>query len=194
MTIKFDDKGLVPAIIQDASTKDVLMLGYMNQEAWETTHEKGLVTFFSRSKQRLWTKGETSNNFLEFVSAEIDCDNDTLLIQANPKGPTCHTGTDTCFGNKPAKGFLYDLERVIAQRQESADEESYTLKLLNKGPKKIAQKVGEESIELILEVMDKKEDLFKEESADFFYHYLVLLRSMGLQLSDIEEVLQKRHQ
>ncbi len=194
MTIKFDDKGLVPAIIQDASTKDVLMLGYMNQEAWETTQEKGLVTFFSRSKQRLWTKGETSNNFLEFVSAEIDCDNDTLLIQANPKGPTCHTGTDTCFGNKPAKGFLYDLERVIAQRQESADEESYTVKLLNKGPKKIAQKVGEESIELILEVMDKKEDLFKEESADFFYHYLVLLRSMGLQLSDIEEVLQKRHQ
>ncbi len=141
MTIKFDDKGLVPAIIQDASTKDVLMLGYMNQEAWETTQEKGLVTFFSRSKQRLWTKGETSNNFLEFVSAEIDCDNDTLLIQANPKGPTCHTGTDTCFGNKPAKGFLYDLERVIAQRQESADEESYTVKLLNKGPKKIAQKV-----------------------------------------------------
>ena len=194
MTIKFDDKGLVPAIIQDASTKDVLMLGYMNQEAWKTTQEKGLVTFFSRSKQRLWTKGETSNNFLEFVSAEIDCDNDTLLIQANPKGPTCHTGTDTCFGNKPAKGFLYDLERVIAQRQESADEESYTVKLLNKGPKKIAQKVGEESIELILEVMDKKEDLFKEESADFFYHYLVLLRSMGLQLSDIEEVLQKRHQ
>lgn len=194
MTIKFDNKGLVPAIIQDASTKDVLMLGYMNQEAWETTQEKGLVTFFSRSKQRLWTKGETSNNFLEFVSAEIDCDNDTLLIQANPKGPTCHTGTDTCFGNKPAKGFLYDLERVIAQRQESADEESYTVKLLNKGPKKIAQKVGEESIELILEVMDKKEDLFKEESADFFYHYLVLLRSIGLQLSDIEEVLQKRHQ
>jgi phosphoribosyl-ATP pyrophosphohydrolase/phosphoribosyl-AMP cyclohydrolase len=186
--------GLVPAIIQDVRTKDVLMLGYMNEEAYEQTKEKGLVTFFSRSKNRLWTKGESSGNHLKFISAKLDCDRDTLLIQAIPTGPVCHTGSETCFGERSEKGFLYQLESIIEERKNHPSEGSYTSSLFAKGINKIAQKVGEEAVELVIEAKDDNEELLKNEAADLMYHFLILLRAKGLNFSDIEDVLKERHQ
>ncbi|NJB35589.1 bifunctional phosphoribosyl-AMP cyclohydrolase/phosphoribosyl-ATP diphosphatase HisIE [Croceivirga sp. JEA036] len=191
-----DKNGLVPAIIQDARTKNVLMLGYMNQEAFDKTQETGKVTFFSRSKNRLWTKGEESGNFLELVSMKVDCDNDTLLVQVKPVGPTCHTGTDTCWKeeNMPNFSFLSELERVITSRKENKeDEKSYVASLFRKGINKIAQKVGEEAVETVIEAKDDNEELFLNESADLLFHYLILLQAKGYTLKDIEKVLIERH-
>ena len=188
--------GLIPAIIQDAETKTVLMLGYMNADALEKTKNTKKVTFFSRSKQRLWTKGEESGNFLNIVDIKLDCDNDTLLIQVNPVGPTCHKGTDTCWRetNKQEFGFLSQLENVIKDRKENATEDkSYVASLFNKGINKIAQKVGEEAVEVIIEAKDDNEDLFLNESADLLFHYLILLQAKGYKLNDIVEVLKTRH-
>ena len=165
--------GLVPAIIQDATTKSVLMLGYMNEEAFTKTKVTGLVTFFSRTKNRLWTKGEESGNVLKFVDVKLDCDNDTLLIQVNPKGPTCHTGTDTCWNesNEQSYGFLSTLENVIESRVKNADtQKSYVASLFDKGINKVAQKVGEEAVEVVIEAKDNNEELFLEESADLLFH------------------------
>ncbi len=187
---------LVPAIIQDAKTKNVLMLGYMNEDAYKKTIETKQVTFFSRSKQRLWTKGEESGNFLNLVDIKNDCDSDTLLIQVNPVGPTCHTGTDTCWGetNSENYGFLSQLEEVIKSRKENADSEtSYVASLFKKGINKIAQKVGEEAVETVIEAMDSKDDLFLYESADLLFHYLILLQAKGFTLSDIVKELKGRH-
>ncbi|BDW94049.1 bifunctional phosphoribosyl-AMP cyclohydrolase/phosphoribosyl-ATP diphosphatase HisIE [Muricauda ruestringensis] len=188
--------GLVPAIIQDATTKNVLMLGYMDQEAFKKTQETGKVTFFSRSKNRLWTKGEESGNFLELVSMKVDCDKDTLLVQVKPAGPTCHTGTDTCWDeeNTPNFSFLSELENVIASRKENKeDEKSYVASLFRKGINKIAQKVGEEAVETVIEAKDDNEELFLNESADLLFHYLILLQAKGYTLKDIEKVLIERH-
>lgn len=188
--------GLVPAIIQDATTKNVLMLGYMDQEAFKKTQETGKVTFFSRSKNRLWTKGEESGNFLELVSMKVDCDKDTLLVQVKPAGPTCHTGTDTCWDeeNTPNFSFLSELENVIASRKENKeDEKSYVASLFRKGINKIAQKVGEEAVETVIEAKDDNEELFLNESADLLFHYLILLQAKGYTLKDIVQVLEKRH-
>lgn len=188
--------GLVPVIIQDAKTKNVLMLGYMNEEALQKTKETKKVTFFSRSKQRLWTKGEESGNFLELVDIKIDCDNDTLLVFANPVGPTCHTGTDTCWGvgNDQSYGFLSELENIITSRKENiADEKSYVASLFRKGINKIAQKVGEEAVETVIEAKDNNDDLFLNESADLLFHYLILLKAKGFDLDDVVKVLKGRH-
>jgi phosphoribosyl-ATP pyrophosphohydrolase/phosphoribosyl-AMP cyclohydrolase len=188
--------GLVPAIIQDATTKNVLMLGYMNQEAFDKTIETNQVTFFSRTKNRLWTKGEESGNFLNVVSIQNDCDQDTLLIQVNPVGPTCHKGTDTCWGenNEPTFGFLSELETVIKSRREAGNsEKSYVASLFEKGINKIAQKVGEEAIEVVIEAKDDNDDLFINESADLLFHYLILLQAKGFTLKDIVKVLENRH-
>ncbi|WP_111307115.1 bifunctional phosphoribosyl-AMP cyclohydrolase/phosphoribosyl-ATP diphosphatase HisIE [Confluentibacter sediminis] len=196
MTIKYDAHGLVPAIIQDVKTKRVLMLGYMNEDAYKKTIETKQVTFFSRSKQRLWTKGEESGHFLNLVDIKNDCDNDTLLIQVNPVGSTCHTGTDTCWGeaNSESYGFLSQLEEVIKSRKENADSEtSYVASLFKKGINKIAQKVGEEAVETVIEAMDTKDDLFLYESADLLFHYLILLQAKGFTLSDIVKELKGRH-
>ncbi|MDD7885782.1 bifunctional phosphoribosyl-AMP cyclohydrolase/phosphoribosyl-ATP diphosphatase HisIE [Flavivirga sp. 57AJ16] len=196
MTIKYDNNGLVPAIIQDARTKQVLMLGYMNEEAYKKTIETKQVTFFSRSKQRLWTKGEESGNFLNLVDIKNDCDNDTLLIQVNPIGPTCHKGTDTCWQteNKPTYGFFSTLEEVIAERISNKDtKKSYVASLFEKGINKIAQKVGEEAVETVIEAMDDNDELFLYESADLLFHYLMLLQAKGFTLKDIEEELKGRH-
>lgn len=182
-------QGLVPVIIQDVNTLQVLMLGYMNDEAFEKTKVEGKVTFFSRSKNRLWTKGETSGNFLIVKDIKIDCDNDTILIKAEAKGPTCHSGSISCFNEETSKGFLYKLETIIAQRIDDNDESSYTNKIFKKGINKVAQKVGEEAVELIIEAKDQNEDLFKDEAADLLYHFLILLRAKNLKLEDIEEVL-----
>jgi phosphoribosyl-ATP pyrophosphohydrolase/phosphoribosyl-AMP cyclohydrolase len=186
--------GLVPAIIQNAATKSVLMLGYMNEEALELTRSSGKVTFFSRSKKRLWTKGEESGNFLMFKSVEIDCDNDTLLIQAKPMGPTCHTGTETCFGNTDARGFIHQLQRVIEDRRTNPDGKSYTTSLFEKGINKIAQKVGEEAVETVIEAKDNNDELFLNESADLVFHLLVLLSAKGKSIEDVEAVLKSRHE
>ncbi|PIB36778.1 bifunctional phosphoribosyl-AMP cyclohydrolase/phosphoribosyl-ATP diphosphatase [Reichenbachiella sp. 5M10] len=196
MNIDFEKTdGLVPAIIQDAKTKNVLMLGYMNQEALTKTQETGKVTFYSRSKQRLWTKGEESGNFLELKDIKLDCDNDTLLIAVNPVGPTCHKGTDTCWGeeNKASYGFLSQLEAVIKDRHDNPDEKSYTSSLFKKGINKVAQKVGEEAVEVVIEAKDNDEGLFLNESADLMYHYLILLRAKGYSLEDVVKVLDERH-
>ena len=196
MEITYNSHGLVPAIIQDAQTKNVLMLGYMNEEAIAKTKELQKVTFFSRSKQRLWTKGEESGNFLNLVSIKNDCDNDTLLIQALPEGPTCHKGTDTCWQeeNTASFGFLSQLEEVIKQRRENASgENSYVASLFDKGINKIAQKVGEEAVETVIEAKDSNEALFKAEAADLLFHYLILLKAKGLDLDAIVEVLKGRH-
>jgi len=182
-------QGLVPVIIQDVNTLQVLMLGYMNDEAFEKTKAEGKVTFFSRSKNRLWTKGETSGNFLVVKDIKIDCDQDTILIKAEAKGPTCHTGSKTCFNEETSKGFLYKLATIIAQRINDNDESSYTNKIFKKGINKVAQKVGEEAVELIIEAKDENEDLFKGEAADLLYHFLILLKAKNLKLEDIEEVL-----
>jgi len=196
MEIKFNNEGLIPAIIQDVHTKQVLMLGYMNDEAYKKTIETKLVTFFSRSKQRLWTKGEESGHFLNLIDIKNDCDNDTLLIQVNPVGPTCHTGSDTCWNesNSQTFGFLTQLEAVIKNRKESADfETSYVASLFKKGINKIAQKVGEEAVEVVIEAKDQNDHLFLEESADLLFHYLILLQAKGYKLNDIVEVLKSRH-
>ncbi|AZQ58189.1 bifunctional phosphoribosyl-AMP cyclohydrolase/phosphoribosyl-ATP diphosphatase HisIE [Maribacter sp. MJ134] len=187
--------GLVPAIIQDARTKSVLMLGYMNEEALAKTQESGRVTFFSRSKQRLWTKGEESGNFLHIMDITNDCDKDTLLIQVNPVGPVCHTGSDTCWNEKNESqfGFFSELEDTIQQRRTAADgEKSYVASLFQKGINKIAQKVGEEAVETVIEAMDTNDDLFLYESADLLFHYLILLQAKGYTLRDIEKELMKR--
>ncbi|MNQ89301.1 Phosphoribosyl-ATP pyrophosphatase [compost metagenome] len=187
--------GLIPAIIQDSETKNVLMLGYMNEESIKKTIETQKVTFFSRSKQRLWTKGEESGNFLNLVSIKNDCDGDTLLIQAKPVGPTCHTGADTCWQeeNKENYGFLSTLENTIKVRRENADsEKSYVASLFEKGINKIAQKVGEEAVEVVIEAKDDNDDLFLSESADLLFHYLILLQAKGFQLNDVVDVLKKR--
>ncbi|RXG15200.1 phosphoribosyl-ATP pyrophosphatase /phosphoribosyl-AMP cyclohydrolase [Leeuwenhoekiella aestuarii] len=195
MKINYDEKGLVPAIIQDAKTKTVLMLGYMNEEAYLKTNETKKVTFYSRSKKRLWTKGEESGNFLDLVSIKNDCDNDTLLISVIPQGPTCHTGTDNCWGenNEQSFGFLSDLEQTIAERKANQDnEKSYVADLFRKGINKIAQKVGEEAVEVVIEAKDDDDDLFLNESADLLFHYLILLKAKGFGLQDIEHVLEDR--
>jgi len=187
--------GLIPAIIQDSETKNVLMLGYMNEESLQKTIETQKVTFFSRSKQRLWTKGEESGNFLNLVDIKNDCDGDTLLIQAKPVGPTCHTGADTCWQeeNKETYGFISSLENTIKIRRENADsEKSYVASLFEKGINKIAQKVGEEAVEVVIEAKDNNDDLFLSESADLLFHYLILLQAKGFQLNDVVEVLKKR--
>lgn len=187
--------GLIPAIIQDSETKSVLMLGYMNAEAYQKTIDTQKVTFYSRSKQRLWTKGEESGNFLNLVSIKNDCDNDTLLIQVKPEGPTCHKGTDTCWAeeNKPDYGFISQLENTIKMRRENADsEKSYVASLFEKGINKIAQKVGEEAVEVVIEAKDDNDDLFLDESADLLFHYLILLQAKGFQLNDVVQVLKSR--
>jgi len=185
--------GLVPVIIQHYATKTVLMLGYMNAEALEKTQANGKVTFFSRSKQRLWTKGEESGNFLLLKSMQIDCDNDTLLIQAEPVGPTCHKGLDTCFGDADASGFAHQLQRIIEDRKANPSDKSYTTSLFEKGINKIAQKVGEEAIETVIEAKDDNDELFLNEPADLLFHYLVLLTAKGKSLEDVEAVLKARH-
>ncbi|RDY61620.1 bifunctional phosphoribosyl-AMP cyclohydrolase/phosphoribosyl-ATP diphosphatase HisIE [Flagellimonas nanhaiensis] len=188
--------GLVPAIIQDAKTKNVLMLGYMNQEALEATQQTKRVTFFSRTKNRLWTKGEESGNFLELVGIKNDCDSDTLLIFVKPIGPTCHKGTDTCWGeaNKQEYGFLSQLEEVITSRKnDKENQNSYVASLFRKGINKIAQKVGEEAVETVIEAKDNDDELFLNESADLLFHYLILLQAKGFKLEDIVQTLQKRH-
>ena len=195
MEVKYNEQGLVPAIIQDSKTNKVLMLGYMNEESLQKTKATGLVTFFSRSKQRLWTKGEESGNHLQLVSIANDCDKDTLLIKAEPKGPTCHTGADTCWGekNKESLSFLHTLEEVISDRKANPTDESYTSSLFAKGINKIAQKVGEEAVEVVIEAKDDNDDLFKNEAADLLYHYLILLQAKGMKLEDVVAVLNERH-
>ena len=206
--INFDKSpdGLIPAVIQDAETGKVLMLGYMNREAYDKTIAESIVTFFSRSKQRLWTKGETSNNFLHVREIRVDCDGDTLLIKATPAGPVCHTGADTCFDeanpgranpepSSPGRGqFLNYLQGIIHDRKVNPSESSYTTTLFNRGVNKIAQKVGEEAVELVIEAKDTNDDLFKGEAADLLFHFLVLLEYKNIDLDDIVAVLQTRHQ
>ena len=189
-------KGLIPAIIQDAKTQKVLMLGYMNEEAYLKTIAEKRVTFFSRSKNRLWTKGETSENYLEVVNIRVDCDQDTILIQANPEGPTCHTGADTCFNepNQDNAAWLDYLKHVIRSRKNETAEKSYTASLFQKGTHKIAQKVGEEAVELVIEALMKNDDLFKGEAADLIFHLLVLLEDRGIGLEEVIKLLQERHQ
>ena len=188
--------GLVPVIIQDSKTQKVLMLGYMNEKAFTKTVTENKVTFFSRTKSRLWTKGEESGNFLNVVSIKNDCDNDSLLIQVNPAGPTCHKGTDTCWAenNNQTFGFLSELETVIKGRRETANsEKSYVASLFEKGINKIAQKVGEEAVEIVIEAKDNNDDLFLNEGADLLFHYLILLQAKGFTLKDIVRVLEGRH-
>ena len=196
MNIDFSksENGLVPAIVQDAQTKTVLMLGYMNKEALTKTQKTKKVTFFSRSKNRLWTKGEESGHFLTLVSVMADCDQDTLLILANPLGPTCHKGTDTCWGetNKPNYGFISALEALIADRKNNPSEKSYVTSLFAKGINKIAQKVGEEAVETVIEAKDSNDDLFLNEGADLFFHWLILLQAKGYSLQDVVEILEQR--
>lgn len=188
-------KGLIPAVIQDFQTKKVLMLGYMNEEAFQKTLELNKVTFFSRSKNRLWTKGETSNHFLLVKDYAVDCDEDTILFQVEPQGPTCHTGDDTCFGdaNQDNAAWLDHLKHVIRNRKNNPSEKSYTSSLFSKGTNKVAQKVGEEAVELVIEAMSKNDQLFKEEAADLLFHYLILLEERNLGLEEIIKVLQSRH-
>lgn len=187
--------GLIPAIIQDSETKNVLMLGYMNAESYQKTLDTKKVTFYSRSKQRLWTKGEESGNFLNLVDIKNDCDNDTLLVQVKPEGPTCHTGLGTCWQepNNQEYGFISDLEKTIKTRRENADsEKSYVASLFEKGINKIAQKVGEEAVEVVIEAKDNNDHLFLDESADLLFHYLILLQAKGFELNDVVNVLKSR--
>lgn len=198
MKINFEKQGgLVPAIIQDASTAKVLMLGYMNEEAYLKTLEVGMVTFFSRSKNRLWTKGEESGNFLKLVNIAVDCDGDTLLVKAQPYGPTCHTRSDTCWNETNGTrsiDFLYQLEAVVNQRKQTMDtESSYTAKLFKRGINKIAQKVGEEAVELVIEAKDDNKDLFINEAADLMFHTTVLLAAKGFSWDEVMQVLKDRH-
>jgi len=187
--------GLIPAIIQDSETKNVLMLGYMNAESYQKTIDTKKVTFYSRSKQRLWTKGEESGNFLNLVDIKNDCDNDTLLVQVKPEGPTCHTGLDTCWQepNNQEYGFISNLEKTIKKRRENADsEKSYVASLFAKGINKIAQKVGEEAVEVVIEAKDDNDELFLDESADLLFHYLILLQAKGFYLNDVVTILKGR--
>ncbi|KQT23248.1 phosphoribosyl-ATP pyrophosphatase [Chryseobacterium sp. Leaf405] len=194
MKINFSkNDGLVPVIIQDKRTLQVLMLGYMNEEAFEKTKNDRIVTFFSRSKNRLWTKGEESGNFLTVKNIDIDCDQDTILIKAVPKNIVCHTGNFSCFGEKDSKGFLYELEEKIAQRIDEKVEDSYTYSLYQRGINKVAQKVGEEAVELVIEAKDNNTDLFKNEAADLLYHFLILLKSKNISLNQIEKILLDRN-
>ena len=197
MTIDFNKNadGLVPAIIQDATSKNVLMLGYMNLEAFEKTQNTKKVTFFSRTKNKLWTKGEESGNFLNLVDLKLDCDNDTLLIFVNPVGPSCHTGSDTCWNdsNLASYGFISRLEETISNRIENADaSNSYVASLFKKGINKVAQKVGEEAVEVVIEAKDTNDDLFLNESADLLFHYLLLLQAKGFKFNDVVEILKER--
>jgi phosphoribosyl-ATP pyrophosphohydrolase/phosphoribosyl-AMP cyclohydrolase len=197
MKIDFNknNDGLIPAIIQDNETKTVLMLGYMNEEAYKKTLETKKVTFYSRSKNRLWTKGEESGNFLNLVDMKIDCDNDTLLVKVNPVGPTCHTGSDNCWQetNSQEYGFISKLEQTIKERKENAtSDKSYVASLFEKGINKIAQKVGEEAIEVVIEAKDSNDNLFLSESADLLFHYLILLQAKGFQINDVVSVLKDR--
>lgn len=185
--------GLIPAIVQDSKTKNVLMLGYMNAEAFEKTKAEKRVTFWSRSKNRLWTKGEESGNFLSVNEMLLDCDNDTILIKAEPAGPVCHTGTDTCWGEKNSAHFIFELEKVIQSRKNADPESSYTASLFAKGINKIAQKVGEEAVEVVIEAKDNNDELFLNESADLLFHYLVLLAAKGKSLEDVTKILINRH-
>jgi len=187
--------GLVPAIVQDANTKTVLMLGFMNQAAVDATIAESKVTFYSRSKNRLWTKGEESGNFLNYISMAVDCDQDSLLIQASPEGPVCHMGTDTCWGedNNSSMAFLNKLEQIITERKNADPSSSYVASLFAKGINKIAQKVGEEAVEMVIEAKDNNEQLFLDESADLLFHYMILLQSKGYALADVAKVLAQRH-
>lgn len=189
---KYSD-GLVPAVIQDAATGVVLMLGFMNEEALQATYASGNVTFWSRSKNRLWTKGEESGNFLRLVDVRIDCDNDTLLVKANPVGPVCHTGANTCWNESNSGDFLRQMERVIQSRKSADPKTSYTAELYSKGINKIAQKVGEEAVELVIEAKDDDREKFLGEAADLLFHYTVLLSAKGFEIKDVEEVLKARH-
>jgi phosphoribosyl-ATP pyrophosphohydrolase/phosphoribosyl-AMP cyclohydrolase len=197
MTLNFSKspEGLLPAIIQDAFTQKVLMLGYMNQEAFEKTQTEKIVTFYSRSKQRLWTKGETSGNFLYVQNIKIDCDQDTILIKARPQGAVCHTGADTCFAedNQNPLAFLEHLQKIIKERKLQSPDTSYTASLFAKGINKIAQKVGEEAVELVIEAKDNDKNLFLNEAADLLFHYLVLLEAKNTSLDEVIAVLQQRH-
>ena len=196
MNIDFKQmEGLVPAVVQDELSGKVLMLGYMNQEALAKTHESGRVTFFSRSKNRLWTKGETSGNFLEVISMQEDCDGDAILIKAKPLGPVCHTGAATCFdeSNSSQTGFIDQLRAIIKDRKANPTEGSYTASLFAKGINKLAQKVGEEAVELVIEAKDDHKELFLGEAADLLFHYLVLLEAKGYELDEVVEVLKQRH-
>lgn len=206
MTIDFNKNsdGLIPAIVQDTTTKNVLMLGYMDQDAYNRTLDTGKVTFFSRTKNRLWTKGEESGNYLNLIDIKVDCDKDTLLVRVNPVGPTCHKGTDTCWGeaNTPSFGFLSELETIIENRKAQVEgtvsvpegsRPSYVASLFKAGINKVAQKVGEEAVETVIEAMDHNDALFKEESADLLFHYLILLRAKGFGLADVVKILQDRH-
>lgn len=184
--------GLIPAIIQDSLTQQVLMLGYMNEQAFELTKSDGRVHFFSRTKNRIWLKGETSSNFLNVKSITKDCDSDALLIMVKPAGNVCHTGTFSCFGEKDSKGFLYELEDTISKRIDQKSANSYTFELYQKGINKMAQKVGEEAVELVIEAKDDNAELFKEEAADLLYHFLILLKAKSFTLAEIEETLRKR--
>ena len=195
MDIKYNNDGLIPAIIQDAITKTVLMLGYMNAEAFAITQKTQKVTFYSRSKKRLWTNGEESGHFLNLISIQNDCDNDSLLIQVTPQGPICHKGTDSCWGesNTESFGFLSELEKVISDRRENANSQgSYVAELFEKGLNKIAQKVGEEAVEVIIEAKDDNADLFLNESADLLFHYLILLQAKGYNLESVIDILKSR--
>ena len=185
--------GLIPCIVQDAKTNVVLMLGFMNSEALIKTQKEKKVTFYSRSKQRLWTKGETSGNFLELVDIKQDCDQDTLLIKAKPQGPSCHTGADTCFNEKNEGAGIDFLEQIILNRKKNPKQGSYTNSLFESGINKIAQKVGEEAVELVIESKDNNKELFLNEAADLMYHYLVLLAAKGVQFSEVEKILRQRH-
>lgn len=185
--------GLLPVIIQDSVTLRVLMLGYMNREAFELTCSSGHVTFYSRTRSCLWTKGETSGHFLEVIDMYSDCDNDTLLIKAHPIGPTCHRGTTSCFDTPEEEGFIRSLSALIAQRHAEMPEDSYTTRLFIKGVKKIAQKVGEEAVESVIEAVDGNRDRFSYEACDLIYHLLVLIEQMGLTLPDMERELLRRH-
>ncbi|WP_028892026.1 bifunctional phosphoribosyl-AMP cyclohydrolase/phosphoribosyl-ATP diphosphatase HisIE [Tenacibaculum sp. 47A_GOM-205m] len=194
MNIDFSKgNGLVPVVIQNNTTLQVLMLGYMNEEALSKTKSEGKVTFYSRSKNRLWTKGEESGNFLWVKDIQVDCDNDTLLIKATPEGPTCHKGTTSCFAEETSKGFVYSLESIISDRIDNNIETSYTNKLFRRGINKVAQKVGEEAVEVVIEAKDNNDELFKNEAADLLYHYLILLKAKGFTLVDIENVLKRRN-
>jgi phosphoribosyl-ATP pyrophosphohydrolase/phosphoribosyl-AMP cyclohydrolase len=188
-----DPGGLLPAIIQDADTRVVLMQGFMNKDSYAETINKGLVTFYSRSKQRLWTKGEESGNVLKVVSVHLDCDADSILIKVQPHGPTCHTGAATCWNEVNEGYFLQELGRVIQSRVNAAPDSSYTAQLLSKGINKVAQKVGEEAVELVIESKDNNKELFMNEAADLMYHYLVLLTAKGYRLDDVIDVLKLRH-
>ena len=198
-TLRFDEAGLIPAIVQDADTRMVLMMGYMSRESIAETERTGRACFFSRSRRRLWTKGETSGHFLAVSGMSADCDRDCLLVKARPAGPVCHTGSDTCWGERnapPAGGaaeFQLYLQGYLRERREASPEESYTARLLARGINKVAQKVGEEAVELVIEAKDENDDLFLNEAADLMYHYLVLLIAKGHGLEDVAEVLRGRH-